>query len=113
MRKLKRDTTLLAVYCLGLLSALVPLAHGTDKKEIVRQARQSYYNLANAGMEEFQCQVLPDWDTTFKTLKTDPRWTGSGSPDLEENALRALSRPGRRINCIASVGVGTARRAGC
>ena len=93
MRKLKRDTTLLAVYCLGLLSALVPLAHGTDKKEIVRQARQSYYNLANAGMEEFQCQVLPDWDTTFKTLKTDPVGRDQVLPILRKTHFELLVGP--------------------
>ena len=93
MRKLKRGAMLLAIYCLLLPSALESLAHGTDKKEIVRQARQSYYNLANAGMNEFRCQVLPDWDTTFKTLKADPIGRDQVLPILRKTHFELLVGP--------------------
>lgn len=93
MRKPKWGAMLLAILCVGLPSALVPLAHGTDKKEIVRQARQSYYNLANAGLNEFRCQVLPDWDTTFKTSKADPVGRDQVLPILRKTHFDLLVGP--------------------
>lgn len=93
MRKLNRGAMLLAIYCLLLPSALVSLAYGTDKKEIVRQARQSYYNLANAGMNEFRCQLLPDWDATFKTLKADPIGRDQVLPILRKTHFELLVGP--------------------
>ncbi len=102
MRKLKRGRRLLAICCLGLLSAFacscsrsapVPLANGADKKQIVRQAHQSYYNLANAGLSEFRCQVLPDWDATFKTLKADPFGRDQVLPILRKTHFELLVGP--------------------
>ena len=93
MRKLKRGAALLAIFCLGLPSAIVPLAYGADKKEIVRQARRSYYNLADASLNEFRCQVLPDWDTTFKALKTDPVGRDQVLPILRKTHFELLVGP--------------------
>ena len=71
MLKARGCTAGLLLWSVGFFSALVPLAHGIDKKDIVRQARQSYYSLNSEGLMGFRCEVLVDWDSTFKTLKTD------------------------------------------
>ena len=39
---------------------------GTDKREILRAAQQSYYNLPSQGFIEFQCSVIPDWMAILK-----------------------------------------------
>ena len=46
-------------------------AQGVDRKEIIRQARQSYYSLKDSGMQEFRCAVKPDWDAMSRTNKAD------------------------------------------
>ena len=92
MRKLKWGAALLAAFCLGLQS-LAALAYGADKKEIVRKARQSYYNLANAGLNEFRCQVLPDWDTTFNGLKADPVGRDQVLPILRKTHFELVVGP--------------------
>lgn len=46
-------------------------AFGIDKEEFIKLARKSYYNLPNAGLKEFRCEITPDWDALFQTLKTD------------------------------------------
>lgn len=44
-----------------------------DKKEVLRQARQAYYNLSGSGLEEFACAVAPDWSTLLADeRKSDP-----------------------------------------
>jgi hypothetical protein len=55
-----------------LISFLAPLAGAADQREIVRQARQSYYNLPNEGFAGFQVTVAPDWTLMLKQeLGTD------------------------------------------
>ena len=93
MRRPKVSMSLWAIFCLGLPNALMPLAYCTDKKELVRQARQSYYNLANAGLNEFRCQVLPDWDTTFNGLKADPVGRDQVLPILRKTHFELLVGP--------------------
>src|SRR5712672_2564164 len=54
----------LACFCVGLfiaLSASVVAAQPVDKKEILKQARQSYYSLKDQGLVEFQCAIVPNW----------------------------------------------------
>jgi hypothetical protein len=44
----------------------------TDKRELLRAAQQSYYNLPSQGFIEFQCSVIPDWTAILKEeLKSD------------------------------------------
>ena len=60
------------VVCYFGLSFIVPLASmGADRKETIRQARASYYNLKDEGLTEFRCEVQLDWDSMYKSLKTD------------------------------------------
>jgi hypothetical protein len=51
---------------------LVPPGSAADKKDIIRQARQSYYNLPSQGLFEVQIAVTPNW-TAFlhEELKSD------------------------------------------
>lgn len=54
------------------LSLLASLTSGSDKREIIRQARLSYYNLPNEGFAGFQVTVVPDWALMLKQeLGTD------------------------------------------
>jgi hypothetical protein len=50
----------------------VVAAQTADKKEIVKQARQSYYSLKNQGLAEFQCAILPDWRLLLTEQKLAP-----------------------------------------
>jgi hypothetical protein len=51
---------------------LVPPGSAADKKEIIRQARQSYYNLPRQGLFEVQVAVTPDWTAVLREeLKSD------------------------------------------
>lgn len=44
-----------------------------DKKEVVRQARGSYYSLKSHGLVDFQCNIIPNWDALLQDAKkTDP-----------------------------------------
>jgi len=90
MRRSTWGAMLLAIYCLGLTCVL---AHGADKKDIVGQARLSYYNLAKAGLKEFRCQVQPDFDTTFKVLKAGPIVQDQVLPILRKTHFELLVGP--------------------
>jgi hypothetical protein len=92
MRKLPRSA-ILAICSFVLLIGLVPSAYGTDKKEIVSQARQSYYNLTNAGLNGFRCQVQPDFDATFKALKASPIVQDQVLPILRKTHFELLVGP--------------------
>jgi hypothetical protein len=51
---------------------LVPSGSAADKKEIIRQARQSYYNLPSQGLFEVQSTVTPNWNAFLhEELKSD------------------------------------------
>jgi hypothetical protein len=43
-----------------------PLAPAARDK-LMREARQSYYNLPSRGLKEFSCQILPDWDLMYNS----------------------------------------------
>jgi hypothetical protein len=70
MRKAGRRVTLLLL-CWSSLSAVLPLAYGADRKEIIRSARQSYYSLKAQGVTEFRCQVSLNWESIANALKAD------------------------------------------
>jgi hypothetical protein len=52
----------------GCLNILAIGAQGADSREIVRQARQSYYSLEREGLNSFRCTVHPDWEAIFSSL---------------------------------------------
>lgn len=56
----------------AVLPTLAPSSlHGADSKEILRQARAAYYNVKDAGMAGFHCQVNPDWSFLEKIVNDD------------------------------------------
>jgi len=59
------------------LSCLVFLlgagASAADKRDVVREARASYYSLQTQGLSQFQCNLTPNWDALLAdTKKTNP-----------------------------------------
>jgi hypothetical protein len=86
----KRKTCFLLSYF--FLSTILS-AQVLDRREIVRQARESYYSLKNEGVSEFRCDVIPDWDPMFKNLKTDPVFLDQVLPILKRTQFRVLVGP--------------------
>src|SRR5207245_9985236 len=46
-------------------SVAYPLTQKFDKKQLLRNARQKYYNLKRAGLIEFESNVQPNWDVVL------------------------------------------------
>jgi len=69
MKKQWRHSATIA-YALVLLS-ITPTMWSADKKAVLLQTNQAYYNLKSNGMAEFSCQVSPDWDAGYKEIKMD------------------------------------------
>jgi hypothetical protein len=62
----------LAILLCAMLPTLAPSSlHAADSKEILRQARAMYYNVKDAGMAGFHCQVNPDWSFLEKIVNED------------------------------------------
>jgi hypothetical protein len=62
---------LLLLAC-GLAAAQSPTS-APDRKQIVEDARQAYYNLRTAGLDEFRATIQPNWALVLKDqLKADP-----------------------------------------
>jgi len=63
-----------AICCIAVLG--FSRASGADlanKKEIITQARQAYYNLRNEGLDGFTCSITPNWNALLEDVrKTDP-----------------------------------------
>lgn len=62
------------------------------RDKLMREARQSYYNLPSHGLKEFSCQVLPDWDAFFnnKILKVDAAGRDQLLPALRKERFRVV-----------------------
>jgi len=82
----------LAIVLSFLFTTVCP-AFGIDKEEFIKQARKSYYNLPNAGLKEFRCEVTPDWDATFKALKTDQVGRDQVLPILRKTHFQLVVGP--------------------
>ena len=65
----------LARFCVGLFSlavlSAVMSAQTANKRELVKQARQSYYSLKDQGLAEFQCTTVPNWQLLLTEQKLD------------------------------------------
>lgn len=63
----------LFIACFAGLVAATP-ACAVDRKEVVKQARQSYCNLRDLGLAEFQATIKPNWEVVLgDQVKTDPK----------------------------------------
>jgi hypothetical protein len=58
------------LFSVALFSAVMH-AQTADKKEIVKQARLSYYSLKDQGLAEFQCTAVPNWQLLLTEQKLD------------------------------------------
>ncbi len=57
----------LALVCVSSLTiSLARAADVPNKKEIITQARRSYYSLRDRGLVEFQSTVQPNWRLVLK-----------------------------------------------
>ena len=88
----------LARFCFGLLSvvlfsAVMP-AQTADKKEIVKQARQSYYSLKDQRLAEFQCTILPNWQLLLTEQKLDAAAVDRGVQLLNKIHFTVSLAPG-------------------
>ena len=54
-----------------IITTLCALSDATDKKEVIRRAAQSLYNLKARGLLQFSCRVSPDFEATYKDIKMD------------------------------------------
>ena len=66
----KSTSRLLSAVVLGLIvplacSVAYPSAQTVDKRQLLRNARQKYYNLKRAGLVEFESNVQPNWDVVL------------------------------------------------
>lgn len=89
----------MAVLCAGLVvMVMLPAtlsAQTADKKEIVKQARQSYYSLKDEGLAEFHCTMEPNWDSLLADLKkTDPEAAARGVQKLNQLRFSVTVTPG-------------------
>lgn len=63
-----------AVMGVCLFSLTAATAGAADKKEVVQQARNSYYSLKTQGLVDFHCSLTPNWDALLAdTKKQDPQ----------------------------------------
>jgi hypothetical protein len=64
------------IFICTVYSLTLPFAYGADKpdkREIVKQARQAYYNLGDHGLTGFQSNVQPNWRLVLKDqIAADP-----------------------------------------
>jgi hypothetical protein len=61
----------ISLVLLAVAAICAPVAACADKSEVIRKVNGAYYSLNRNGFIEFSCQVLPDWDATYKDLKMD------------------------------------------
>jgi hypothetical protein len=60
----------LALFVIASLNASAQL-RPSDQNELLDRASHAYYNLKDAGLLEFRCRVLPDWDAIYANLNVD------------------------------------------
>ena len=74
-------------------------ADKADKKEVVKQARQSYYSLRGQGLSQFQCSAEPDWAMLLaEQQKTDPASFERAVKKLKEIHFVVALRPDGSVN---------------
>ncbi len=71
MKRLGLCVMAVAVGCFGQSGALPSTPNAADSKEILRRAPLAYYSLKREGLIDFRCQITPDWDSFYKSVKTD------------------------------------------
>src|SRR5437868_4750330 len=79
---MKKHKVCVFLMSLCLLVTIVPggsAAEITNKKEIIQHARDSYYNLREHGLVEYQAVIKPNWELVLADqLKSDPEGAQRG-----------------------------------
>jgi hypothetical protein len=86
-------TKLAMTMCFALLCPTSSIGLETDQKAIINQARRAYYNLANEGLQEFRCEVLPNWDSAFQALNADQVGKDQVLPILRKTHFQLVVGP--------------------
>ncbi len=64
--------------------AVLP-AQAADKDVVIRQARAAYYSLNGEGMQQFQCNIMPNWEVLLADpFKADPAALGRAVQKLNQ-----------------------------
>jgi hypothetical protein len=95
-------------YCCCLSGGVVPAAGQGDKRALVRQATQSYYNLRRLGFSGFQAKVQPNWSVVVKGIESNAEamrllnglkfsMSLSGSGDVKTNHEVAIAAPNPQV----------------
>ncbi len=79
-------TALICCCAAGVALPRISGAQSSDKKETLRQARRSYYQLKDEGLLEFQCSMAPNWDA----LVAEQRKTNPAGADEAVRKLKQL-----------------------
>lgn len=82
------------LYCLLTFSPASALAQTTSDDQVVEQARKSYYNLRDAGLKGFRCDVRLDWDAALRSMKTDDATREDLLPQLRQMHFEVVLSPG-------------------
>jgi hypothetical protein len=69
---MKRSVTGRATIVLLVCSLLYVSAFGVDVKQVITNARGSYYALQTEGLKTFQCNVEPDWQKFLTIVNQKP-----------------------------------------
>jgi hypothetical protein len=73
-RSIARGLSVWATLLLCLLFLTAAGASAADKRDVIKEARTSYYSLQTQGLAGFQCNLTPNWDALLEdTKKTDPK----------------------------------------
>jgi hypothetical protein len=69
-----------------------------DKKEILKQAQQSYYSLRGQGLRQFQCGLEPNWAALLGDMqKSDPDTFNRAVNRLNELRFTVVLQPDGRV----------------
>jgi hypothetical protein len=93
MKPEKHNAAVFLISYVVLAAVYVPVASCADKKVVLQQANQAYYNLRDNGLVEFSCQVLPDWDSAFRGWKLDAVGQEQVLPTLKQMHFRVTVGP--------------------
>lgn len=93
MAKRTLSVALMLVSCASPGFTLPCRANADDSKQVVERARAAYYSLKAQGMLEFRCNVQPDWDVMYKSLKPDAAATQELLPILQKTRFKVLVGP--------------------
>ncbi|HLW55036.1 MAG TPA: hypothetical protein VKW06_19550 [Candidatus Angelobacter sp.] len=93
MRRMAPVRPCLSIFVVCLCSFLLPALSAQDlpnKKALVGQARDSYYNLRSQGLSSFECSITPNWQLLLQDQrKQDPAATDTAIQTL--NQLRFVT----------------------